>query len=54
VLDVARAPQVLVLHHEQYVPAELLPHETDDAPRHIRIGVNAGLAGDLFEQRPQL
>ena len=44
VLAVGRSSQIFVLQDEQHIPAQPLPHERDEARRHVRIGVDARLA----------
>ena len=39
-LDVARAPKVFVLEHEEHIPAEALPHEADRTAGNIRVRID--------------
>ena len=42
---VGRAAQIVVLDHVEDVPVQALAHESDDAGRHVGVGVDAGPVG---------
>ncbi len=41
VLEIGRAAQIVLFHHEEHIPAELLAHEPDEPRRQIRIAIHA-------------
>ena len=42
---VGRAALIIVLDHVENVPVQALAHESDDAGRHVGVGVDAGPVG---------
>jgi hypothetical protein len=53
VVQVGRATQIVVLEHEQDIPAERHAHVFDDAARDVRVGVHARPFDDARNDRPK-
>src|SRR5918994_504359 len=51
VFDVAGAPQIGLIHHEQHVPLQRLAHERDNARRDVGVRINARPIGDGLRNR---
>ena len=53
VLHVRRAPQIVLLEHEEHVPAQPHAHVRDDARRHVRVRVDPRPRHEALRDRPQ-
>src|SRR5688500_9992972 len=52
-LAIAGAAEIVVLDHEQHIPAERLAHEADETGRHVRVNVNARLHSRAIDNRAE-
>ena len=51
VTEVGRAAQLVLLEHEEDVPAQAQAHVGDEPGGHVRIGVDSGTGGQTFGMR---